>query len=147
MKFSMYEDVYIVGCNNFNTAIADGEFPASGSYIDVSDFMWCAFLIRVGTLDSALTCQVQQAATISSTAKDLTDCKWVVGTGDGNKWGVVEFEPRKLDINNGYNYVTLDVTGAGGSNDYLDIFFLGFGKGVRPVTQHASFDTSAIIAG
>lgn len=141
---TVYEDVYVYPCNVPNTAIVDGEFPASGSYIDVGDFEHCAFIIVAGDLDSALTCQVQQAATSTGTAKDLTGAQWVIGTNDDGKVGVIEFKPAALDINNGYNYVTLDITGASG-NDYAAVTFLGFAKG-KPVTQSSTyFDTSAIV--
>lgn len=142
---TIYEDVYIGYCNVHTTAIVDGEFPPSGSYFDVGDYDRFAFLIQAGDLDSALTCQVQQAATVSGTAKDVTGATWVVGTGDDGKWGCIEVETNNLDLNNGYNYVTLDVTGASG-NDYLAIVFLGFSAGSRPVTQSSTyFDTSAIV--
>jgi hypothetical protein len=144
---TMYEDVYVYSCNTMGTDLPAAEYPASGSFIDVSDFEWCAFLVTAGALDSALTLQVHQAATISGSTKDLTDAKWVIGTGDDNKVGIIEFSPRALDINNGYNYVTLDATGTSG-DDTAHIMFLGFGKGSVPVTQSTTqFDTSSITLG
>lgn len=145
---TVYEDVYVYSCNMGDVAIIDGEFPASGSYIDVSDFERFAFVISAGFgLDSVLTCQVQQAATISGTAKDITGAVWVMGATDDGKWAVIDVETRKLDLNNGYNYVTMDITGASG-NDYCHVLFLGFNGGSKPVTQSVTyFDTSAIVVG
>lgn len=148
MYFPSFDDaVYALKCNNFMTAIADGEFPASASYIDVGAFERFVFLIAAGTLDSALTCQVQQAATVSGTAKDVTGAVAIVGAGDDNEWVTIEVQTNQLDLNNGYNFVTLDVSGAAGSNDYLCIFFLGMYPSEQPVTQNAGYSQAVVVAG
>lgn len=141
------EQVYVLGCNSFNTAIADGRFPASGSFIDVADMTRFVFQIKAGTLDSALTCQVQQAATVSGTPKDVTGAVCTVAATDDNTTWLIEVESRKLDISNGYRYVTLYVTGQAGSNDYLDINFFGVNTRAQPVTQPATTNTPVIVAG
>lgn len=143
------EDIYVQPVNNFNTAIADGNFPASGSYIDVSDFERFVFAIRAGTLDSALTVQVKQDTDETQTAdiKNVTGATAIVGTDDDNKFITIEVETRHLDRNNGYRYVTLAVSGAGGSNDYLDILFIGLNPGQKPVVQPASYSNAVIVAG
>lgn len=141
---TLTEQVYFKACNTPSTVIADGEFPASGSYIDVSDYERFAFLVVAGGSDTALTCQVQQAASIDSTAKDITGAvQTISATGDGSIY-LIEVETRRLDLNNGYNYVTLDVTGQSGSNDTLAIIFAGINPGVAPVTQT---NTAVIVAG
>lgn len=138
------EQVYVKAANAFGTAIVDGEFPASGSYYDVSDYERFAFIITAGASDTALTCQVQQAAAIDSTAKDITGAVQTVGASDDGEVFIIEVETRRLDLNNGYNYVTLDVTGQAGSNDYLAIVFVGINPGAAPVTQQ---NTAVIVAG
>lgn len=148
MNYPTFDDsVYVQKVNAFNTAIVDGNFPASGSYIDVSAFERFVFLIAAGTLDSALTCKVQQAATINGTAKDVSGATVTVGATDDDKWASIEVQGAKLDINNGYNYVTLNVAGAAGSNDYLCILFLGMYPSAQPVTQHASYVSAVVVAG
>lgn len=148
MHFPTFDDsVYVQKVNNFMTAIEVGEFPASGSYIDVAQFERFVFLILAGTLDTALTCQVQQATAVNGTAKDITGAVTTVGTGDDNKWHIIEVQTDQLDINNDYRYVTLDITGAAGSNDYLAIVFLGLNPGEQPVTQHASLVAAVVVAG
>jgi hypothetical protein len=147
MITTLAEQVYFKTCNNFNTAIADGEFPASGSYIDVADFERFVFVIRAGTLDSAMTCIVQQATAVNGTAKDVSGATVTVGATDDNELWVIEVETRKLDISNAYRYVTLDVTGAAGSNDYLDIVFLGINPGSAPVTQPTGTNTPVMVMG
>lgn len=144
---SFDDAVYVQKVNSFNTAIEVGEFPASGSYIDVSGFERFVFLILAGTLDTALVCQVQQATAVNGTAKDITGATVTVGASDDNKWHSIEVQTAKLDANNDYRYVTLDITGAAGSNDYLCIVFLGFYPGEQPVTQHASYVSAVVVAG
>ncbi len=56
----LVKNTYFQTLNNFNTAIVDGKFPVSGSFISAEPFPWWIFLIRVGTLNSAITVQVQQ---------------------------------------------------------------------------------------
>ena len=149
MRNNVYENEYIEKANSFMTAIADGNFPASVSYIDVSNYESFTFYLFAGTLDSALTCQVRQdtSATETASIKDVTGALVVVGTGDDNEWGVVEVETAKLDIANGFRYVTLAVSGAAGGNDYLCIVLRG-GRARRvPVTQPAGFSAHVLVAG
>lgn len=142
------EDTYFKAANNFGTAIADGKFPASGSYIRVGDFERFAFVVRAGAVDSALTLQVYQdtAATETAGVKVVTGAADIVGTGDDNDLFIIEVETRKLDISNGFDFVTLGVSGAAGSNDYLDILFVGINPTSAPVTQDSS-TYSTVIAG
>ena len=146
---TLSEDVYIQPANNFNTAITDGNFPASASYIDVAQFERFAFAVRAGTLDSALTLQVKQDTDETETAsiKNITGATATIGTGDDNEFVTIEVETRKLDLNNSFRYVTLAVSGAAGSNDYLDILFLGINPDVKPVTQPATYSQAVIVAG
>ncbi len=143
------EDVYVQPINNFNTAIVDGNFPASAAYIDVSQFERFAFLVRPGTLDSALTLQVKQDTDETETAgiKNVTGATVIVGATDDNELVSIEVEVRKLDLNNGYRFVTLGASGAAGGNDYLDILFIGINPDVAPVTQPAAYSQAVIVAG
>lgn len=141
------EEVFVQGCNSFSTAIADGDFPASASYIDVSDFERFVFVLKAGALDSALTCKVQQATAANGTPKDVTGATITIGATDDNKVGLIEVETRRLDVDNDYRFVTLDVAGQATSDDYLAILFLGVNPGSAPVTQHANTKTPVIVAG
>lgn len=141
---TLLEQVYFKACNTPSTVIADGDFPASGSYLDVSDYERFAFLVVAGGSDTALVCQVQQATAVNGTPKDVTGAvQTISATGDGTIY-CIEVETRRLDINNGYRYVTLDVSGQAGSNDTLAIIFAGVNPGVAPVTQT---HTAVIVAG
>lgn len=144
---TFWEQVAAQICNaGFGTAIVDGQFPASGSYIDVSRYARFMFLIRAGTLDSALTCTVKAASTTSGTLHTVTGATVTVGATDDNKIFLIEVETRKLLGTAGDRYVTLDVAGAAGGNDFLDIIFLGFGADA-PVTQPTNTSTPVIVAG
>lgn len=137
---TLIEQAYVLSCNNFNTAITDGDFPASGSYIPVHDYERIAFLVRAGTLDSALTCKVQESTSTSATPSDVSGATFTVGATDDNDVFLLEIETRKLTK----PYVTLDVAGAAGGNDYLDIMFIGFNVGAQPVTQPATTNTTLV---
>lgn len=143
------EEVYVQPANNFNTAITDGNFPASGSYIDVSNFERFVFLVRPGTLDSALTLQVKQDTDETQTGDiaNITGATAVIGATDDNEFVSIEVETRRLNLNNGSRYVTLAVSGAAGGNDYLDILFIGLNPGAKPVTQPAAYSQAVIVAG
>lgn len=131
---------------NVEDALAAAEYPASGSYIDVSKFEKFAFLIMAGALDSVLTCQVQQAATINGTAKDITGAVVTIAADGDDKWYMVEVQVDELDSNNDYNFVTLDITGPAGANDYAAIVFLGFG-GSKPADQGDDCGDVVYVAG
>lgn len=137
------EQVYVKACNTPSTAIVDGKFPASGSFIDVSDYERFAFLIIAGGSDTALTCQVEEADAVNGTPTDITGAVQTVGATDDGEPFLIEVETRKMTLT-GKRYVTLDVTGQAGSNDTLAIIFLGINPGAAPVTQT---NTAVIIAG
>lgn len=138
------EQVYVKACNTPSTAIVDGDFPASGSYIDVSDYERFAFLVVAGGSNTALTVKVQQATAADGTPKDITGATQTIGATDDGEAFLIEVETRRLDINNSYRYVTLDVAGQSGGDDTLAIVFLGINPGAAPVTQT---NTAVIVAG
>lgn len=137
---SFIDNHYLLKCNDFNTAIVDGDFPPSTTFIDVSEFERFVFLIHAGTLNSALTCQVQQdtSATVTASVKAVTSAVDIVGATDDNDLFAIEVQTSQLDLANGFRYVTLDVSGAAGGDDYLDILFIGVHPRRAPVTQPAT---------
>ena len=134
--------------NNFGTAIVDGVFPASGSFVDLANFPWVMFIVRVGTLDSALVLQVHQdtSATQTASVKDVTGATLTVAADDDNELKVIEVQASQLDLANDFRFVTLDITGAAGANDFLDIIVVGRDARHKPVTQPATV-TSDVTAG
>jgi hypothetical protein len=139
------EDVYIQQINSADVVLAAGAYPASGSYIDVSNFKRCGFLVELGTTAHAQTWQVQQATANNGTLKDLTGALISSGVSDDGKWWAVEFDASKLDINNAYKFVTL-LNAGGTTGDYAQITFFGFMAGHNPVTQGATKAGVVVVA-
>ena len=128
------EDAAVIKLLNTEDALSVAEYPASGSYIDVSGFERFAFLVGAGALDTATTLQVHQATANNGTPKDITGATLTIAADGDDKWYLIEVQTNKLDLNNDYRYVTLDVTGPTG-NDYGCILFFGLNPGSKPVTQ------------
>lgn len=128
-----------------DTALAVAKYPASGSFIDVREYKRFGFLIGKGALDTATTFQVEQATAINGTPKDVADAVHIAAGDSDDKFAIIEVDGAKLDINNDYHFVTLDVTGPTG-NDYSCIWFFGFGKKV-PVTNGSDEDELVAVVG
>jgi hypothetical protein len=130
------------------TALADANYPASGSYIDVSEFEHFVFLIGLDTVATP-DFQVYQdtSATQTSGIKVITGAaKTDVVTGDDGKWFSIEVESARLDIANGFRYVTLTVSGTGGS-DNANVWFFGYRARRMPVTQPDDYLAAVVVAG
>jgi len=134
--------------NNFNTAIADGKFPVSGSFVEASPYPWWVFLIRVGTLNSALTAKVQQdtGATQTASIKDVPGATLTIAADDDNELQYIEFQVQSAFDLTGFTHFTLDIAGAAGADDYLDIILLGCHGKSRPITQGANV-SGVVVAG
>jgi len=132
---------------NAEDALAAADYPASGSFIDVSGLERFAFLVMAGALTSELTLKVQQASAVNGDLKDITGATVVIPATGDDKWYMIEVQTNHLDINNDYHFVTLDVAGAAGDDDYGAILFLGFNPGEMPVTQGADKGSVVSVAG
>ena len=143
---TFYENIKVVRAQtNPETAIADTTYyPASGSFIDVRGFEMCTFHIQVGAITTATTFQVRQdtSATVTASVKALTDALEVVGTGDDGEDFLVEFETKKLDTANGFNFVSLYSTGASGADDFAAIQCYLQNARDLPVTQGSNLPTA-----
>jgi len=138
MRQNWYRHMYTLLLNT-EDALAVQHYPASGSYIYVGNYTHCAFVTYVGALDSAITLQVHQDTDATETASiaDLTGATDVIAADDDDQVFVLEFETAKLTDT--FDYVTLDVTGPAGANDYACIVFYGWNAKTLPVTQPATF--------
>jgi hypothetical protein len=150
MLSNLPEDVYLKLLNT-EDAIADGNYPASTAYIDVKDFEKFGFLILAGALDTQMVFKVKQDTDATETAaiKDVSGATVTVPALGDDKWYAIEVETRKLDINNGFTFVTLNEAGAAGGNDYAAILFYGIPH-VKPTTQPtgvAGEGATVIVAG
>lgn len=133
---NLHDEMYVEKVNNFNTALAVAEYPASGSYIDAGKFDYAGFLILLGTLDSIITFAAQAATAIDGSASTISNRSQAIAADDDNKWLFLGWRNDELGDS---PYVTLDVTGPAGSNDYAAIVFLGWEARVQPVTQPDNF--------
>jgi hypothetical protein len=139
------EQVYMQFCNEFGTALVDGKFPTT--YISMSEFEFGVFVVKLGTLDSAIDVQVYQAKTAAGgSAKVLTGAAKtdILATDDGY-YMTIEFRTSQLDIANDFAFVSLDVASAAGSNDYADIIFLGLGARREPVDQPDAYYDAIVL--
>lgn len=140
-SFLFEDQVVCIGCNSLATALTDTNFPASGSFIDMEGIDHGVFLIHLGTLDSTVTFTLKQDT--SATSTDIkamnTAVAQAVADANDNDWITLEFSSNLLDRDNGFHYVTVVVSGTGGSNDYGSIMFLGFGSKKKPVAKDANY--------
>lgn len=144
MLNTLGEDLYIQVLEPGLTALADAKYPASASFIDVSDFERFGFYVAFDVLADAIDLQVQQADADDGTPKDITGAVKTGAATDDATEVLIEVQTAHLDINNDYHFVTLDVSGVATTNNAAIIFF-GVPKS-KPVTQPATL-THVLVAG
>lgn len=122
------------------TAIAAAKYPASTGFLSLVGFESFVVEIIAHDLTSAITVQVQQdtSATQTTGIKNITGAVVTIPADGDDKIYTIEVQVNELDINNGYKYITLDVTGAAGSDDYLTMQVILRNPTKMPVTQDAS---------
>ena len=115
--------------------------PASGSFIDVSQYDYFAFVLMVGATDrTAQKIQIQQATAVDGTPKDILGAvNTALGASDDNKMVMVSCRTAALDTENGYRYVTALPTWTGGTAGCGAILFLGWRARDLPVSTTNSF--------
>lgn len=124
--------------------VADGIYPSSSAYIPVAEYERFAFLIGVGDSDdTAVEAQVLQATAVAGTgSKDVTGAlittTILAGTANDDRWALIEVERSKLDIQNDFDCVALDVAATGGTATELAVFFLGWRMRKIPPTFDAT---------
>lgn len=138
------EEVYQKQLNTVNVALTNSNYPVSGSFEDVSKFERFVTRLAGGSQPDALVFQVQQAKTINGTPKDIAGA--VVTMAGDNEQREIEVQVSHLDINNGYRFATVKVTGVSGSN-YTSIELFGIMPNSEPVTQPATFKQAVKVEG
>lgn len=130
----------IESLNAFGTAMVVAKYPLSGSFIPLEPYPWHVFVVTVGTLDSALTLQLQQdtSATQTASIKNVTGAVLSIGATDDADVFVLEIEAMSIIDLTGFTHITLDVTGPAGANDFLSIVHYGCHAKIKPVTQPAT---------
>jgi len=89
------------------------------------------------------------SATETADIKDLTSATETIAADDDDQVFLVEFATEALDSGSNFHYVTLDVSGVAGANDYGSVFFFGWNAKTLPVTQPSTFPATnhTILAG
>ena len=116
-------------------ALADGKYPASASFIDVSKAERVHIVLTLGALADALTFTVQAANAANGTPAnvDATNLQRVLTATDDDEVVVFSFETSELPT--GDHFVTLDVSGVVGTNHACINYFL---EGVEQPASHGA---------
>lgn len=119
-------------------------YPASGSFIDVSDCERFHVLVRFGAINAGTTAtiEIRQAEAINGTPDviDATYCKQSVANDADDTMYLFTVETDKLATD--HHFVTLQVEGTIASNNYAEIlFFLPLTS--EPVTQDTTLCPTA----
>lgn len=148
MRSNFGKSTYLLMLEGGKDVLTDANYPASGSYIDVSEFESFVFLIGLDTIVTPDFAVYQDtSATQTASIKAVTGAsKTNVVTGDDGKWFSIEVETARLDAANGFRYVTLTVSGTGGA-DNANVWFIGNLPRRVPVTQHANYLEEVLVAG
>lgn len=133
---------------NKGTALSVAKYPTSGNFKHIGGKKRFGVMGIVNAVNTATVIQVQQATAANGTPKNIDGAvKTIAADGsDDGKWFIIEVDTAKMDINNDYQYITVDVSGAAGSNDLVTLLLLEFAGDKIPVTQ-VDFDEAVKVVG
>ena len=119
-------------------------YPASGSYIDVSGCERFHVLVHFGAIDAGTTAtiEIRQADSITGTMDviDATYCKQTVANDADDTLYLFTVETDKLALN--HHFVCLQVEGTIANNNYAEILFL-LPLTSEPITQDTTLCPAA----
>lgn len=125
----------VKGQDKVETALAAANYPASGSYIDVSGCERFHVLVHLGTVHNSdtPTFEIKQADAVNGTLDTIsaTYAKHVAAGDDDGEWIMFTIEVDKLDVD--HHFVSC-VVSAVTNGSYGDIFYL-LPLMTLPVTQ------------
>ena len=142
---TFHENMYVLGVSP--PADTDSaSVPASGSYINVSEFNKFGFIVYLGSMGSSGDFRVKSATSKTATLVTVTDAEKTdqTATTDNNKWFSFEVESAKLPTT--HRYVTLVVTSCSGTSLW-SAMFLGWECRHGSPTQSTGYDSHTVIAG
>jgi hypothetical protein len=123
------------GSYEIETALTAGNYPASGSYIDVSAYERVHILIHLGSIDASdvPVFELKQADSASGTLDtiDTTYAKHTCAADDDGEFIFFTLEVDKLAVD--HHFISCVVSGVTNAT-YADIIFLGQALSL-PVTQ------------
>ena len=124
--------------------LIDGDWPASGSFIDVSDCERFHVIARLGTIHGSdtVTIEIKQATGASATLTTIstTNAKITATAAHTGDFALFTIETKKLA--DGYHYVAATVDGAT-NGSYGTVFFL-LQKNELPVAQTTTVVPAAL---
>jgi hypothetical protein len=144
---NLYANMYLQPINPPDDTLSDAKYPVSGSFIDVSQYTFFAFLVHCGDNWGTPVLQVQQdtSATQTASIKAITGATFTGVAADDDKLQTIEVEVARLDIGNSFRYVTLDVSSS--AAEEASILFMAWGARHLPVTQPATYNNKIIVVG
>ncbi|MCG3207310.1 MAG: hypothetical protein FOGNACKC_00910 [Anaerolineae bacterium] len=116
------------------TALAAGQYPASGDFVNVAEFETFFVLVALGGIADAVVFTLQAADAVDGTPVEIDDTKvkkTIAATDDGQLL-LFQVETRNLPSAQ-HSFVSLNVAGITGAN-YAAILFL-MPSNFPPVTQ------------
>lgn len=136
MRNAFSKDYLVVRGQTYpETALADGNYPASGAYVDVSAYEWVNIIIHLGVLDSTVTFEVRENHLQTAGTLDVIDatyCKHTIAADDDDEF--VTFYIETANLSDDHHFLSVVVSDATG-NDYADIVYYLGGARAQPVTQ------------
>lgn len=130
--------------------LADPGTLATGvyAYQDMAEFTEAEVALLVGATDQAIDLKLVQAQDDSGTGKkDVEGAAITQLTGaDDNKLVTIEIDQYQLDGDNGYRYVTAELTLTGGAATTGAVLFQGQVRH-QPASQPASVAEQVLVTG
>lgn len=142
---TFHENVYVLGLAA-PAHLGNASYPASGYYIDVSDYNKFMFMVHCGAMTSSGDFTVKSATSatgglVSVTSANKTD---LTASTDDKKWFSIEVESARLPTT--HRLVSLVVTGMGGTDYWSAMFYAWEARHGSP-TQSTGYDSHTVIAG
>jgi len=146
MDFDLTRSVKIVpGQTSPEDALAAGNYPASGSYVDVSNYRTAICLIHLGavSVSDTPTFEVKEADAVNGTLDTLsaTYAKLTQGAADDDETCAIVINTEKLSAD--HHFLSCVVSGVA-TGSYGEILWLLAGPRREPVTQPAAFPAANI---
>ena len=137
MRNAFSKDYLVVKGNTLaETALGNNNYPASGSYIDVSGYEWVNVIIHLGTIHASDTPKFDVYQTDSTTGTldviDATYCSHTCAADDDGE--VISFYIETANLADDHHFISTTCTLATNGSFADIVYYLG-GARHQPVTQ------------
>lgn len=127
---------FAAGQTSPEDALSAGNYPASGSYVDVSGFQYVNIVVHLGAVHNSdtPTFEVKQAEAANGTLDtlDATNCKKICAGTDDDQ--LINFFINTDVLDTDHHYLSVVVSGVS-NGSYGDILYFLCGPRKSPVTQ------------